>query len=330
MPYQRGEDVNLGVGIETVRGTAVTPAIWIPGRSVNSVGPQVDKVPVRETRGTKVSSQGMEIVKKMGGGELEFNVRNKSFGYLIKSLLGSVNSVVQSGAAYRHTFSILANNPQHPSLTLGLSMPNIQDYTYALALVKSLELRISPDDLVNATCEFVAASEAEKNPDYTPSFGSDDYYFRHQDVVLKIADTVAGIGAAPVLKAKEITISIDNKARDNQNVSELNPGDVIATDFEIGGEIVLDMDAKTYRDYFTSGAYKALSLVLTRADVTIGTAANPRIEIILPKVSFSSYDEDRPIDDIVTMTLGIQAHYSLSDAYAVQIAVDNEKTNYNS
>lgn len=330
--YQRGEAINVGVGVESVRGTAVAPAIWIPGRSVTSMGAQVDKVPIRETRATKVSSQGMEVVKKMGGGELEFNVRNKSIGYLLKSLLGSVSSGLVSGegAVYRHVFGIVANDPQHPSLTVGLSMPNIQDYEYALTLVKSIEFTFTPDDLVYATVSFVSGSEAEKTPDYTVTFGSDDHYFRHQDLTLKLADDVAGLAGASAFKVKEITISIDNKARDNQNVSEINPGDVIATDFEIGGSVTMDLDGKTYHDFFVSNNYKALSLTLNRLDVTLGTAAHPRIEIILPKVSFASYEQDRPIDDIVTQTFGLTGHYSLSDAYAVQISVDNAKANYNS
>lgn len=327
----RGEDINLGLGIETVRGTPVAPAIWVPARTASSIGPRVDKVNVRETRSTKVSSQGSEVVKSMAGGALEFNVRSKSIGYILKSLLGSVSSGAVSGqsGAYDHVFTILPNTPQHPSLTMALARGAKQHYEYALGLAGSAEIKITPDDLVNATAEFLASVEAE-HASYTPSFGSDDPYFRHQDVAIRIADDLAGLTGATPIKVKEASISIDNKARDNQNVSEENPGDIIATDFEIGGNLSMDYLDDTYHDIFKAGTYKALKISMVNTSVVIGTNTNPAIHIELPKFSLASYDEDRPIDDIVTQGLGIMAHYSLADAMAIRITVRNTKANYTS
>ncbi len=332
MPYLRGEDVNIGFGIESARGTPVAPGAWIPGRTPTGINVVIEKTRVRETRATKLSSQGSEIVKKAAGGNLEFNVRASSLGYLLKSLLGSVSSALKGGesAVYRHTFGVLANSPQHPSLTLGLSQPGIQDYEYPLALVKNLELRTPVDDLVNATIELVAQKEQEKSPAYSPAFAGNDYYFRHQDVVIKIADDLAGLDAASAIKVKDFSVSVENNARHNQNVSELNPGDVIASDFEIEGQIDIDYQAKTYHDLFTAGTYKAFRIEMIRSDITIGTGSNPKIHLDLPKISFEGVDPNRPIDDIVMQSLKFVAHYSLTDALGIRLIIDNEKANYNS
>jgi hypothetical protein len=210
-----------------------------------------------------------------------------------------------------------------------LSKPGIQDYEYPLALVKSLEIRTPVNDLINATAAFIAQKE-NSHAAFSPVFASNDYHFRHQDVVLKLADSVAGLGAAAVLKVKDFKLNVDNKAKFNQNISELNPSDVIADIFTIEGELQMDLTDTSFHDIFTAGSYKSLQLKMTRSDITIGTASNPSATITLPKVSFESYAENRKIDDIVEQTIKFTAHYSASDAMAIQAVLTNEKANYNS
>jgi len=232
MSYTRGEDINIGVGMENpaARGTIVTPQTWIPGRTPTGVVPVVEKVEIKETRASGIDTQGSEIVQKRAEGDLEFNVRVGSIGYLLKSWLGKETStVVEADAVWNHKFEVLPQDPEHPSLSLGLSQPNSQDYEYGLALVKSLEIRTPVDDLVNATVGFLASEEQEKaGTPFNVSFGSTDYIFRHQDVVVKFADDVADLPTAAALSLKEFSFSGDNGARVNQNIGELNPGNVLA------------------------------------------------------------------------------------------------------
>lgn len=331
MPFLRGEDINIGFGVEAVRGTPVAPGAWIPGRTPTGIKQVVEKVVVKETRATKVASQGSEIVQKRIEGPLEFNLRVSSLGYILKSLLGSVTSGLKAGesAVYEHMFAILANNPEHPSLTLALSQPNIQDYEYALALAKSLEIKTPVDDLVNATTDLVAKSEAE-HAAYSPVFAANDYYFRHQDLVIKLASNLAGLDAAAAIKLKDFSISIDNNARVNQNISELNPSNVFAGNIEISGSLSLDYVDKTLHDLFAAGSYRALRLEMTRSDITIGTGSSPKFVLDLPRISFENYDPDRPIDDVAMEKMNFSGHYSLTDALAIRPKLTNEKANYNS
>jgi len=247
MPYLRGEDINIGVGMEdpVARGTIVAPQVWIPGRTPTDIKPEIVKIEIKETRASGVDTQGAEIVQKGAIGGLEFNVRAVSIGYLLKSWLGkcTTGSVLGGGDCWPHVFTILPQNPEHPSLSLGLSQPNSQDYEYGLTLVKSLEIRTPVDDLVNATVGFIAAKEeAKAGAAFDVSFGSIDYRFRHQDITIKIADVVtteataalnwtatkAKLAAAAALSLKEFSFGGDNGARFNQNIGELVPGNVLA------------------------------------------------------------------------------------------------------
>jgi len=240
MPYLRGEDINIGVGMEdpAARGTIVAPQAWIPGRTPTDIKPEIVKVEMKETRASGVDTQGSEIVQKGVTGGLEFNVRCNSIGYLLKSWLGecTTGTVLGGGVCWPHTFEVLPQNPEHPSLSLGLSQPNSQDYEYGLAIVKTLEIRTPVDDLVNATVGFIAAKEEPKaGAAFNPSFESNDYIFRHQDVTIKMvdaaaswADTKTALDGAAALSLKEFSISGDNGARFNQNIGELVPGNVLA------------------------------------------------------------------------------------------------------
>jgi len=239
MAYIRGEDINIGVGSENpaARGTVVAPQSWIPGRTPTGIKPVIEKVEIKETRASGIDTQGSEIVQKRAEGDLEFNIRCGSVGYLLKSWLGKTTpSVVEAATVWSHLFEVLPQNPEHPSLSLGLSQPNSQDYQYGLTLVKSFEIRTPVDDLVNATVGFLSSKEEEKaGAAYTVAFVSSDYIFRHQDVSIKIADaganwvaTKANLDAAACLSLKEFSFSGDNGARVNQNIGELNPGNVLA------------------------------------------------------------------------------------------------------
>ena len=328
MPFQRGEDVNIGVAIESSRGTLNdTPGVWIPGRTPAGVIAMLDKVDVAETRSTKMSSQGSEITQKRSGGNLEFNLRVSSLGYLLKSLLGNVTTSTLETGVYQHIFSILASNPQHPSLSLHLSKPQIQSYSYVNALVKSLEIRTPVDDLVNGTVEFLATAEAE-HAAYSPSFSSNDYYFRHQDLTVKIASAMAGLAGATPIKVNDFSVSIDNGARTNQQVGNLSPSDVLATVIAVEGDLELDLTDKSLYDLFRAGTYQAFRIQGVRSDITIGAVNNPTFILDLPKISFEGFDEDRKIDDIVTQKLKFKAHYSLADALGIQVTLKNEKANY--
>jgi hypothetical protein len=176
MAYLLGENVNLGIGGESgaARGTAVAPSIWVPGRTPTGVRPVVDKALLRETTGSGIQSQGSEVVGKRIEGDLEFNLKSQSIGWILRSLLGSSTSTSQGGAnaaVYDHVFSLLTGNPQHPSLTLALAQLGQQHYEINGAVATSLEMRTPINDLVNATANFIARNEAE-HANYTVSFNS--------------------------------------------------------------------------------------------------------------------------------------------------------------
>lgn len=323
-----GDSVALGVAAESVRGTGVTPSIWIPARTPSGIMQMSDKVLVKEARGSGIDSQANELIQTRAEGDLEFNVRNVSIGYILKSLLGSVGSVTASGAT-THTFNVLTGNPQHPSLTLGLAQPGQQAYEYALAVVNSLEIRTPVDDLVNATASFLAKGEAT-HAAYTVSDTATDVFFRPQDITIKLANDTSGLAAASALCVKEFSMTIANNSRVNQCIGSLSPSDVLALIMEITGSFTFDYAGTTYYDLYKSGGYQAMQITMERDDLAVlgSSALYPKIQITLPRISFNDYKVNRPIDDIVTEEIGFTAHYDTTAAKAITVVVQNTQANY--
>lgn len=321
-----GESIQLGIGSEATRGTPVAPAHWVPARTPTGIRPVLEKVLIRETRATKMASQASEIVQKRAEGDVEFNVRNESIGHILKSLLGNVATTNPETDVYQHVFSLLLNNPQHPTCTLALHQPGYQDYRFPFAIVNSLELRTPVNELVNATASFIASEEQEQS-DYTPATAEDDHYFRNHEVTIKLADDADGLGAASTLKVKEFSLGMNNGARADYNVGDLSPSDMLVMLLEITGSMQIDYEGKTYHDVFTSGAYRAMRIEMVR-NIDIGDGLNPRITIDLPKISFENLDPNRPMDDIVRDGISFNAHYDDEEAEGVSVTVVNNHASY--
>lgn len=327
MPVLKGEDISIGFERETTRGTFEAPAIWMPARTPAGLKPMNDKVLVKETKGSGVSSQGSEIVQQRAEGDVEFNVRNGSLGYLLISLFGSVATTTPESGVYQHVFDVLTGNAQYPTISAGVAYGGLQDYKYTMGLVTQIEFRTPVDDLVNATAQMVFKNEST-NSSFTVAYPDDDYYFRHYDVVIKLASDVSGISGASALAPKEFSLAISNNGRVDQNIGSINPADVLALVIEATGNISFNKADETYHDLYVNNTTRAMQIEMTRSDITIGAANNPTITIVMPKITFESFDPDRPIDDIVKEGLNFQAHHDDSEGYAVKVTLINEVADY--
>lgn len=327
MSYTKGSDVNLGVAQEATRGTHSTPTDWVPARTPTGITVQQEKYLVEETNAAGVDTSASEIVQKSAGGDLEFNVRNGTLGHFLKSLLGKVTTTSVETGVYKHVFTV-DPKAQKPVLSLALAQEGgAQHYAYTTAGVNSLELRTPINELVNATAQFMAVKEAE-HADFTPAFASTDYYFRHSGVVIKLASGVSGLDSADAISLKEFSNTIEGNVSKNQNIGSVYPNDVLAGRLALSGSFTADYTDKTHHDSFEQGTYQALRIDMTRDDVTLGTSSNPKLTIDYPRVSFESYESDRPLDDILKDNVEFKAHYDASEAKAIEVTLINEVSSY--
>jgi len=329
MPVLLGENIQLGVGKETTRGTAVAPTHWLRGRVPTSLKTMLEKQLIKETKGTRANSQDSIITAQRVEGDFEFNVRNGTIGYFLLSLLGSVASAEKGGdsGVYDHTFTIDVDEPRAPALTAAIARGAEQHYQIPLLVATSLQLTAQPSELVFATAGLLGKQENEV-ADYTPAFASDDHVFPRQGVSVKIAADVAGLGAAEAICLTELSLNIANGARVKQCLGSLTPNDIIALMVDVNGSLQLEYSAKEYYDWFKAGSAKAMEITIENTAETIGASSTPKIVITLPKVTLEGYDESRPIDDIASESLEFVAHYDDAAGKQIDVVVTNEESAY--
>ena len=322
-----GRKVNLGCEIESTRGTVEsTMSYWFPLLEADFFEKN-SQVKNTASYGVKEQSVGMDIVQKSANGAFTFNLTDKTIGVFLKSLLGTLSSAANadvSGNVYDHTITVDQATVSTPSFTLAYA-DDVQDYSYALAVAKSIELNAELGEYVKATVEFVSKKGATAS--HTVSITSENK-FRMQDVTFKLATTQSGLTAASAINIKAINLNIENNAREDFSLGSVDPTDVVAPSFVITGTVTLNYGATTYRDLFTAGTAYALRLDIKNLDVTIGTAANPQLRIDLHNITFPDYSQDRNLDDLVTQELSFEGHYKTADSKSLTCTLTNLVTAY--
>jgi hypothetical protein len=319
MTFVFGEKVNIGLG-----GSASNPAIWVPGRTPTGFKPVIGKTMIRETRGGRAASQASEIVRKHAEGPLEFNVRSNSMHYILRSLLGSAAGSLKGGesAVYDYEYRV-TDSPIHRYNPLALASGAFKSYHYPKGFVKSLELRTPVSDVVNATVQMQATTEEERESAYSPAFTDDDFLFRNHEVTIKLAADVDGLAAAPELKVKEFSNTINNNGRGNQTIGNLTDDDILGMIFDVSGNMVLDCEGETIRDIYTGGVYRALQITLER-NTTIGEASKPKYVFTYPRISIENWTPDRPMDDIIKDNIEFIAHWDEDEGGQIFVDGVNE------
>lgn len=318
-----GERYVTGVGVEGTRGTLVSAQDFIRAREPASIQTSVDKVDIQETEASGMATKGQVTTMRRVTGDLPVNIRFRTYGYLLKSLMGGVSSAVETGetgnGVYRHTFTVDPDNLQ-PSLSLSLTRGSFDHFGINGAVVSQLTENYPLDDVVNATATIMGRTESVES-DFTPAFTDDDHLAPHQYVTIKIADDVAGLDAAEAICVTSITNEMNRNTTEKKCQSSLDVLDFKPGLMRLSGNFTWDKTADTYRDLGLVDTEKALRISVVNTGVTIGTASNPTLEHTFDRVTFTT-EEERPIDDTVTETVNWIAH-------GVTTSLVNEKADYN-
>lgn len=314
--------------MEGTPGTFVAAQDWVRTREPATIQTVVEKVPVRETKGAGVASQGEVVVMKKVEGDMALNLRFRTIGYFLKSLLGGLTSATEAGetAVYRHTITLNTAVVQ-PTKSLSLARGDFDHKQIPGAVTSKIAMTFPVDDLINGTVTEKARSETTTT-DFTVADASTDHLAPHQMATLKIADTVAGLGAATAIDITNLAIEMDRGTREKVTVSSDAPVGFIAKLLSISGSFTMDKVADTYRDLAIANTSKAMQISVVNTAKDIGVSSNPELTIILPNVTFTT-SETRPLDDVVTEEITFMAHYDEAEAKAVTISLVNEKANYN-
>lgn len=318
-----GRQINVGIGKEATRGTAVAPDYTLKLTSID-FDDKLEAVITEQGIGVIEDATGQEIVKTWGEGNLEGRIYDRSFGLILLSALGSVASVESADTGvYDHTFSV-EQGVQHQSLTIDIKSGSNEQSKFANAMINSLEINAPVNETVKFNANLmskvsVASTEAHS---YITENG-----FMSKDVEVYFADDKASLGGATAIKIKNLSLSINKNLESDEVLGEATPQDFNNKQFAIEGSIELTYDDATYKALAIAGTQKAMRIEMINP-TTIGASSNPKIVIDLAKVMFSEYARTNDLDGVVMQSLNFKAFYSQTDSEMIEVVATNLATSY--
>lgn len=308
-----GRVVDLGIARETTRGVGVAPAYWVPHISFSFD----DKIVLaREEAGIGVitDSDNSFVTTKYGMGDLEGEIRDQSFGLLLYAALGTLSTAGPSDSAYTHSFS-LAESAQHQSLSLTVQDPNTSEI-YELCMLESLEINVELDQIVRYTATFMGKSGQTFTPARTVTYTSENK-FTKKHLAFKIAANLAGIAAASAISLKRLRLTIAKNVVMDDVLGTAEPEDFNNRQFSVEGEVELNYEDETYKNYMKNGTHRAIEIKLVNTDATIGVSTNPSLTIQMPNVDFFDWEPNYDNNEIVRQTMSFKAMHDTSGGNSV-------------
>lgn len=321
-----GRLVDVGVAPEATRGTYVSPTYWIP-KALFSLEDKVLKVNERAGYGN-IGFEGNQslVAQQWAEGDMEFPLFDRSFGAILKAVLGTVVTTGPSDSAYTHTFS-LQNDNQHDSLSISVVESDIAEMVFKLSMIESLEITFKPDDVVLCRVTFMSKASDDYNLG-TPSYIAENKFVgRHLN--FKLASLTSGLTAASTIPLKSLTLRFLKRLKMDSVVGTVDPADFLNQAFSIEGDLELNLEDKTYKALMLNGSYRAVRINLINEQVTIGAATNPEFLLDLSRVHFDAWESDRPNDDIVSQSLTFKALHDITNGNIINSCyLKNTATSY--
>lgn len=308
-----GRRGTVGLAKEATAGTIVKPtAIWLPYTDID-FDDKIEQAVEESSLGRIEDSDAAHVVQKFGEGEIEGDLYDKEIGPILTSLLGA-SPTTTGGPTYAHTYA-LSNTNTHQSLSLSYEDPN-HAKIFPYAVVNNLEISVEQNSPVTYTAGFVSRVARDWTAsDITPDFTAMGNKFLHQHAIVKVASAIGGLGAATPISVKELSVEFQANTEVDSVLGTVEPEAVLNHQLAIEGTLKLNFEDQTYRRYFLDNTYRAL-------EITFSRASNSSLQFQFPRVSFSEWEQDRSLDDIVTQEIQFKAHYDAANAdAAVETAV---------
>lgn len=296
-----GRRGQLGLAVESTRGTPVAPTFWVPVATM-SFQDRTEEAREEQGLGIIADSDSKYVTQKMGEGEIEAQIYDKAFGAILTGLLGAAPST-GAGPPYTHTYT-LTNTNQHKSLSLYWKDPDRSDM-FPLGMLNSLQLSVEPSGLVNWTIGFMSKSSRDWSSQ-TASYTSLGSKWLHQHLKFSVA---AAVGSLPgtAISLKSLELNINKNTVFDSVMGTVEPEDILNQQLSVDGSIELNLEDDTYKAYMLDGTYRAM-------EIKLDGGSNSALTLRFPRVDFSEWESDYTLNEIAKQTINFKANYDAANA----------------
>ena len=177
-------------------------------------------------------------------------------------------------------------------------------------MLNELTIAVALDEIVKFTASFMG-KQAVASGASMPSYLAENK-FTKKHLRLKVATNLAGLDAASAISVKSLTLTISKNVVLDDVLGTAEPEDILNRQISIEGEIVLNYEDETWKNYMKTPTDKAMEIALINTDVLIGVTTNPSLTLRFPKVDFFDWEPDYALDEIVTQTISFKANRDVS------------------
>lgn len=313
-----GRRGQLGVNFEATRGIPVTPTVFVPF-ATTTFQDRTDLATEDQGFGNIADQDSQYVVMTKGEGEVEAQLYDQAIPYFLGSLLGAVPSS-GGGPPYTHTFTLSQTN-QAKSLCLYWEDPDRTEM-FPFTVVDTVQIAVRPLGIVDWTVGF-KSKKAKDWANLTPAYTTLGSKFLHQHLIFKLAGAVGDLGAATAISLKELNLTISRNVIHDAVMGTSEPEDVLSQTISVEGDIMLNLEDDTYRDYMLGGTYRAM-------EIGFSNGANSAMDLRFPRVSFSEWERDNTLNEIATQKINFKANYDSANALDIisTCTVTNTKASY--
>ncbi len=305
-----GRLVELGIAKESTRGAGSAAVYHLPriaftfddkiiqARSVGGLGKLAD-------------SEEAFVTTRYGQGDIEGEVRVKSFGLLLYAMLGTLDTTGPTDTSvYTHAFTIADTNT-HQSLCFTVDDKNTSEI-YQLVMLDSLELTAELDEILRYSSSFMS-KKGDATGMVVPATES-EAKFTKKHLSFKVATTIGGLAAASTHSLKSINLNISKNVALDDVLGSAEPEDILNRQLAVEGSFTLNYETETWKNYFRDGTNMAMEIQFTNTDETIGATTNPSLTIQMPKVDFFEWEPDYSLDEITSQTVSFKASRDVANS----------------
>jgi len=302
-----GRLVEAAIAIETSRGVGKAP-VYSLGKTEYSLFDKTVDVRDDSSRGRIEDSQDKYVVEKYAMGSISGILGGNSALYLLHLAFGGTPTV---GAAVDSRYPwtlVFANTNQHASASLLIKDGN-QTQMHKLVMLNSLEITIEQEEAVRYTAEFIskrAVTSTQSIPTYV-----EDYKFTKRKSKIYLADVVGNLASATRLSLKSFKLTINKNLVRDGSIGTVEPEDILNQQLSIEGELKLNYNDQTYRNYMLNGTYRAMRLFM-EAEKLVGSSAYPDVTLDFSKMDFFGWEPEAPNDEIVQNAINFKGNYDLT------------------
>jgi len=305
----------LGLGVEAVAGTAVTPTHWVQFSNAPKVNDKFDYQDITTARGRVEKSQDHKLMKTSGEGKFAC-ILDEDFVVLPFGLtLGTVASASAGGGFYEHTITIKNDNTPKTATCIIDRVQDIRKFTNCV--IENLSLKVG-DSFVEMDIDF--KSKASATGTASESYNEvTRYTFKEMSAQFGADVTAAELESATPLSGMDLKIkrTVEMTYQTGSN----DPAKINHGVLETSGNYSLLFDSTTERDKYLADTMQAVILKFTDATGNF-------VKITIPKVKLNNWDPSNDMDKIVSQSSDFGAHYDATTGESIRVVVKNKIASY--